>query len=168
MISPKSEAARFTFLLLGAVVFVLDQLTKWLLMAWLASGETRTVIPGLFNLTHLRNRGAAFGLLSESDSPWTAGLLVALSLMVLLLVLQWLWRRPLASSYGLGLGLILGGAGGNLCDRLRAGSVVDFLDLHLGPYHWPAFNLADSAIVLGAGWLIYLSWGEKGLRPGGR
>ena len=148
-----SVSARGAYFLLVVGVFLLDQGSKALVARTLALGETRRVLPGFFNLVHVRNPGAAFGLLSNFDSPWVTAFLVAFSVAALALVLSLLWRGP-ARLAGLGLGLIFGGAVGNLFDRLRAGSVVDFLDFHLGGYHWPAFNLADSAIVLGAAALI--------------
>lgn len=141
--------SRASYLLLAGAVFLLDQTSKWVVGQALALGETRRVFPELFNLTHLRNPGAAFGLLSNHDSPWMAAFLIAFSVAALALVATLLWRGP-ARLAGVGLGLVLGGALGNLFDRLRAGSVMDFLDFHLGSYHWPAFNLADSAIVVGA------------------
>ncbi|MBI2956024.1 MAG: signal peptidase II [Acidobacteria bacterium] len=143
-----------SFLLLAAVVLILDQATKWLVAERLALGEIRRVIPSLFNLTRVENRGAAFGFLADSSSSAVNLFLIAFSLAALLLVLFLLWRGPTSAWAGCGLGLILGGAAGNLLDRLRAGTVVDFLDFYWGAYHWPAFNLADSAIVLGAGALL--------------
>ena len=148
-----SLPARPLYLLLALVIFLLDQASKALVARTLAVGELRRVIPGFFNLTHTRNPGAAFGLLSNSDSPWTVAFLILVSVAALALVGSLLWRGP-ARLAGVGLGLILGGALGNLFDRLQAGSVVDFLDFHVGGYHWPAFNLADSAIVVGAAALL--------------
>lgn len=152
--SAPAGSARAFYLLLAVAVFLLDQASKWLVAQALALGEMRRVIPGLLNLTHWRNRGAAFGLFADVESPLAMGFLVAFSVAALLLVFHLLWRGPASALAGWGLALILGGALGNLIDRLRAGSVVDFLDFHVGPRHWPAFNLADSAIVVGAGLLI--------------
>ncbi|MDA2913455.1 signal peptidase II [Acidobacteriia bacterium AH_259_A11_L15] len=148
-----SLRSRTLYLLLALAIFLLDQASKALVARTLAVGELRRVIPGFFNLTHTRNPGAAFGLLSNSDSPWTVAFLILVSVAALALVWSLLWRGP-ARLAGVGLGLILGGALGNLFDRLQAGSVVDFLDFHVGGYHWPAFNLADSAIVVGAAALL--------------
>jgi signal peptidase II len=135
---------------LGAVgVFVADQATKWLITRSIVLHESVTVIPGFFRLTHVVNRGAAFGLLS--DSEWNVAILILFSLVALAVVSTLLWRNShRVSSTGFGLALILGGAVGNLWDRLLDGHVVDFLDFHLNGYHWPAFNVADSAIVIGA------------------
>lgn len=146
--------ARTLYLSLAAIVFLLDQLSKLAVMRALALGETHRIVPGLFNLTHLRNRGAAFGLFADVESVVVLVFLIGFSLAALVLVLVLLCRGTASKLSGWGLGLILGGALGNLFDRLRSGSVVDFLDFHLGPYHWPAFNLADSAIVIGAAVLM--------------
>lgn len=136
--------------MLAAALFLLDQGAKWLVAGSLRLGEVRSIIPGFLNLTHLHNRGAAFGLFADSDSPAVRALLISFSVAALLLVLYLLWRGVSSRWTGCGLGLILGGALGNLLDRVRAGRVVDFLDFHLAGYHWPAFNLADSAVVIGA------------------
>jgi signal peptidase II len=136
--------------MLAAALFLLDQGAKWLVAGSLRAGEIRPVLPGLFNLTYLHNRGAAFGLFADSDSPAVRALLISFSVAALVLVLYLLWRGVNSRWTAWGLGLILGGALGNLLDRVRSGSVVDFLDFHLGGYHWPAFNLADSAVVIGA------------------
>lgn len=152
--SPPAIAVRAFYLLLAVGVFLLDQASKALVAHRLALGETRRLIPGVFNLTHWHNRGAAFGLFADFTSPGVLIFLVGFSAVALVLVLSLLWRGPASPLTGWGLGLILGGASGNLFDRLHAGSVVDFLDFHLGAYHWPAFNLADSAIVVGAAVLM--------------
>ena len=135
---------------LGAVgVFLVDQVSKWLITRNIVLHESVTVIPGFFRLTHVVNRGAAFGLLS--DSEWNVAILILFSLVALAVVSTLLWRNShRVSTTGFGLALILGGAVGNLWDRLLEGHVVDFLDFHLNGYHWPAFNVADSAIVAGA------------------
>jgi signal peptidase II len=154
MMAPGVKLAR-VFYLLGAVgIFLADRLSKWAVLQTLALGENRRVVPGLFNLTHLRNRGAAFGLFADAESTVVVVFLIAFSVAALVLVLVLLWRGTTSAWTGAGLSLILGGALGNLVDRLRDGGVVDFLDFHLGPYHWPAFNVADSAIVIGAAVLM--------------
>ena len=135
---------------LGAVgVFLADQASKWLITQRIVLHDSVTVIPGFFRLTHVVNRGAAFGLLSESE--WNVAILILFSLVALAVVSTLLWRNShRVSTTGFGLALILGGAVGNLWDRLLDGHVVDFLDFHFSGYHWPAFNVADSAIVVGA------------------
>src|ERR1700739_3755504 len=114
------------------------------------------IIPGCFRLTHLENRGAAFGLFADSPSPWKIGTLVLFSVVALVVVSTLLWKNShTVSTTGVGLALILGGAVGNLWDRLTAGHVTDFLLFYVGRYQWPAFNVADSAIVVGATLLVF-------------
>ncbi len=146
---------RWFHLLIALAVFTLDQVTKAVVEASIPVHDIWPVIPGLFRLTHVKNRGAAFGIFADSSSQLKIGMLILLSVLALGIILTLLWRRqPLARRTGAGLALILGGAIGNLFDRLAQGSVVDFLDFYLGSYHWPAFNIADSAIVVGAGLLV--------------
>ena len=109
------------------------------------------MIPGFFYITHVENTGAAFGLFAESTAQWKVAALVTFSLVALIIVTILLWKNSHSvSTMTIGLSLILGGASGNLWDRVVAGHVVDFLDFHNGSYSWPAFNVADSAIVIGA------------------
>ena len=140
---------------LSAVIFCLDRLTKWLIETRLAVWDTVPVIPGFFDIVHARNRGAAFSLFSESNSAWRAFLLIGVSSLALILVGVML-RKPgkLDRATALGLSLILGGALGNVFDRIVYGAVTDFLDFYVGSLHWPAFNVADSAIVVGSGLLL--------------
>ena len=117
----------------------------------IALHDSVNVIPGLFQLSHVQNTGAAFGLFAESNTQWKIGALVSFSVIALIVVTALLWKHSHSlSTTTIGLSLILGGATGNLWDRLASGHVVDFLDFHIGSYHWPAFNVADSAIVIGA------------------
>jgi len=141
-------------LLVALAVFVADQLTKWVIGSAIPLHDSWPVIPGFFRLTHVKNRGAAFGIFADSTSPMKIEVLILLSVVALVVVLLLLWEQPGARRIGLGLALILGGALGNLFDRLAHGSVVDFLDFYLRGFHWPAFNVADSAIVIGAGLLV--------------
>ena len=137
--------------LIAALVVVFDRVAKWVVDRNIALHESVTVVPGFFHLTHVENRGAAFGLFAESPSEWKIAVLVLFSLVALVVVSALLWKNSHAmTTTGVGLALILGGALGNLWDRLLSGQVVDFLDFYVGSYHWPAFNLADSAIVVGA------------------
>ncbi len=140
--------------LIAVLVVVLDRLTKWVVARDIALHDGIQIIPGFFRLTHVENRGAAFSLFADSASPWRTWLLVTFSVVALIIVLTMLWKNSHAmSSTGIGLSLILGGALGNLWDRLATGKVVDFLLFYVGRYEWPAFNVADSAIVIGAGLL---------------
>lgn len=149
--SSEPHAMRKYHFLIAAMVVVFDRLAKWVVDKNIALHESITVVPGFFHLTHVENRGAAFGLFAESPSEWKIAVLVLFSLVALVVVSALLWRNSHAmTTTGVGLALILGGALGNLWDRLLSGQVVDFLDFYVGNYHWPAFNLADSAIVAGA------------------
>ncbi len=162
--SARGRRHRVFSLLLAAGVFLLDQASKWAVTETLSLGESRRVLPGVFNLTYVRNRGAAFGLFADVESRVVLLLLIGFAVVALVLVSGLLWRGATTALTGWGLALILGGALGNLLDRLRHGNVVDFLDFHLGSYHWPAFNGADSAIVVGAA--VLMMEVLRGRRPG--
>jgi len=137
--------------LIALTVFVLDRLTKWLVIRHIVLEDNVPVIPGFFRLTHLENPGAAFSLFADSPSALKTGLLIAVSVTALAVVGFLLWlRRNDFNLTTVALALIMGGALGNLWDRLSDGKVTDFLDFYIGPHHWPPFNLADSAIVVGA------------------
>ncbi|MBV9182312.1 MAG: signal peptidase II [Acidobacteria bacterium] len=146
---------RFHFLIaLG--VLLLDRLTKRLVAKDISLHDSITVIKRVVYITHVENRGAAFGLFNDSPSAWTLGVLVLFSVVALVVVSTLLWRNAHAmTASAVGLSLILGGALGNLWDRLLTGRVVDFLLVYIGSYQWPAFNIADSAIVVGAGLLVF-------------
>ena len=137
---------------LAAVVVAADQATKALVLARFALGERLEIAPFL-NLVFVYNPGAAFSFLSEAGG-WQRPLLVAFALVAAAIVSVLLVRRPRERLLCTGLALILGGALGNVIDRLRFGQVVDFLDFHAAGWHWPAFNVADSAITVGAVLLI--------------
>jgi signal peptidase II len=146
---------RHYHLLIAVLVLCLDRLTKWAVGRNIALHDSIQVIPGLFRLTHVQNSGAAFGLFADSPSQWKIAVLVLFSIVALVIVSMLLWRNSHSmSTTGLGLSLILGGALGNLWDRLVNGRVVDFLLFYIGDHQWPAFNVADSAIVVGAGLLV--------------
>src|SRR5437763_16483810 len=134
--------------LIAVLVVVFDRMAKRVVDKNIALHDSITIVPGFFHLTHVENRGAAFGLFAESPSEWKITVLVMFSLIALVVVSALLWKNSHAmTTTGVGLSLILGGALGNLWDRLVSGQVVDFLDFYIGSYHWPAFNVADSAIV---------------------
>jgi signal peptidase II len=139
------------FFFIAAAVLLLDRLAKWSVASNIPLHDSVTVIPGCFHLTHVENTGAAFGLFAESTAQWKIGALVSFSVIALIVVSMLLWKHSHSlSTTTIGLSLILGGATGNLWDRMLTGHVVDFLDFYVGSYHWPAFNVADSAIVIGA------------------
>lgn len=149
------HANRKYLFLIAAAVVLLDRLTKWIVAKDISLHDSIQIIPGFFKLTHVQNRGAAFGMFDQTPSPWITGILVLFSLAAMLVVSVLLWKNSATfSAPGVGLSLILGGALGNLWDRLFAGRVVDFLDFYIGAYHWPAFNIADTAIVVGACLLV--------------
>jgi len=147
--------ARCVHFLLALIVVLLDRWTKRLVAARIPMFTHIQIIPGFFRLTHTENTGAAFSLFADSPSHWKTALLIAFSLiaMVVVSVLLWKQRRALTIT-GIALSLILGGAVGNLWDRMASGRVVDFLLLYIKQYQWPVFNLADSSIVVGAALLV--------------
>lgn len=149
------NSARTFYLLIALVVVLLDRLTKHLVAQRIPLYSHIQVIPGFLRLTHTENTGAAFSLFADSPTPWKTGLLIAFSVIALLVVGVLLWKNHHAHMFtGIGLSLIMGGALGNLWDRLARGRVVDFLLFYVKRYQWPVFNLADSAIVVGAGLLV--------------
>jgi signal peptidase II len=149
--SAQRDHRPFAFLL-AALIVLLDRLSKLWVVAHIAAGHAIVIIPRVFRITHVLNTGAAFSLFEEARNPETIRwLLVAFSLLAALVVVVLLVRmgRTLSATT-IALALILGGAVGNLYDRMKLGHVVDFLEVHIIHYHWPDFNVADSAIVVGA------------------
>ena len=140
---------------LASIVFAFDRITKRIIETRMSVFDTYTVIPGFFDIVHARNRGAAFSMFADSTSPWRPFFLIGLSLAALVLVAGILRKASnLDKPTAIGLSLILGGALGNVFDRIVSGAVTDFLDFYVGALHWPAFNVADSAIVIGSGLLL--------------
>jgi signal peptidase II len=138
-------------LLIALAVLLLDRITKWAIAQTIPLEDAVNIIPGFFRLTHLENTGAAFSLFADSSSPFRTTLLITFSVAALAVVSVLLWKdRSVFHSGTLALSLILGGAVGNLWDRVSDGKVTDFLDFYIGAHHWPPFNVADSAIVIGA------------------
>jgi signal peptidase II len=133
-------------------IAALDQLTKWIVLNVVMTPPRIVEITDFFNFVLVGNRGVSFGLLS-SDSPWGQPLLIALALALSTMLVFWL-RGADNRLFAGAIGLVLGGAVGNAIDRVNHGAVIDFLDFHLAGYHWPAFNLADSAIVIGVAAII--------------
>ncbi len=150
---------RFGYVLISLVILGLDQITKAAVAARIPLHTSVTVIDGFFDLTHVKNRGAAFGLFASVESPFRALLLNAVAFAVFVGILIYAFKSsPGSTRLQIGLALILGGAVGNLMDRIRFGSVTDFLDFSLGSYRWPAFNVADSAITIGVCLLALDIW----------
>ena len=152
---------------LAAVIFVLDRATKILIQQHVSAWDSLVVIPHFFSIVHTENRGAAFGMFSGSTGAWHNFLLVGLSLAVLVFVGGMLVRPNQARGWILriGLGLIMGGALGNVYDRISTGTVTDFLDFYLGTHEFPSFNVADSAISTGAGLLLLDMWRSRERKP---
>jgi len=140
---------------MALLVVLADRWTKRLVAAHIRMYAHIQIIPRFFQITHTENTGAAFSLFADSQSHWKTGFLIAFSVIAMIIVSALLWKqqRPLTLS-GVALSLILGGAAGNLWDRVASGRVVDFLLFYVRQYEWPVFNLADSAIVIGASLLV--------------
>jgi len=138
------------FTVIAGLVVVLDQITKWLVLVKMPLYHSIPVIPGFFNLTHIRNPGGAFGFMAAGGQGIRNLLFLGVAILAMGLIVYFYRLTPRTRPYlAAALAAIFGGAVGNLIDRLRFGEVVDFLDFFLGAYHWPAFNVADSAISVG-------------------
>lgn len=146
---------RIIAFLLALGVFALDRWSKWMIDKHFGAYDTKTVIPGFFNLVRSQNPGVAFGMFADIASRSRTPVLIVLSVIAVSLLAGMLWRIDrLDTPSAAGLALIFGGAMGNVFDRVRAGSVTDFLDFYAGTYHWYTFNVADASICTGAGLLI--------------
>jgi signal peptidase II len=149
------NSVRALHFLLAFVVVVLDRWSKRLVATHIQMYTHIQVIPGFFRITHTENTGAAFSLFADSPSHWKTAALITFSVVAMIVVSILLWRQTRAFTLtGLAFSLILGGAVGNLWDRVASGRVVDFLLFYVRQYQWPVFNLADSAIVVGASLLV--------------
>jgi signal peptidase II len=144
-----------SFYLIALGIILLDRATKLVIIQTLRLGQGIPVIPGFFDIVFVLNPGAAFGFLATLSDEVRNPLFILISILAVVLIVfyhtRYLRSHRLVS---VALGLVLGGAVGNLIDRLYYGMVVDFLDVHAGPYHWPAFNVSDSAISVGVGLMI--------------
>jgi signal peptidase II len=153
--SPNLSDLRLRAYGIAAAVFALDRLTKWLVETRVSFTDTYKVIPGFFDIVRSENRGVAFGIFNDGTSELRSMVLVAFSLAAVLgvgFVLRKAQHMDRASLWA--FSLILGGAAGNVFDRVVHGRVTDFLELYAGEYHWPTFNVADSAIVIASGLLL--------------
>lgn len=156
----KTSDNRYKILLfVAALSFFIDQVTKWIIVAILPLYKHIVVIPGFFDIVHIQNRGAAFGFLNSHDIQWQFWLFALATLIAMFLIYSISKSSLYNKNLFICLGLIVGGALGNFLDRIRFQAVTDFLDFYLGTWHWPAFNVADVAISLGAigaAFLLYL------------
>jgi len=153
----KEDPRRYLFLA-GVVgtIFILDQTTKALIQRTMRLHESIPVVDRLFSLTYIRNAGAAFGLFADHGNALRMAFFVTISVAAVLFLLTFFAKIPKEARLGrLSVAMVMGGALGNLIDRIRFGEVVDFLDFYVGSYHWPAFNVADSCISVGVTLLIW-------------
>jgi signal peptidase II len=149
------NSARAVHFLLALLVVILDRWSKRLVATHIQMYTHIQIIPGFFRITHTENTGAAFSLFADSPSHWKTAGLITFSAMAMVVVSILLWKQTRALTLtGIAFSLILGGAVGNLWDRVASGRVVDFLLFYVRQYQWPVFNLADSAIVVGASLLV--------------
>jgi signal peptidase II len=152
-------------LIWAGLVLLLDQLSKWWVVKAFALHESRPLIPGFFSLTYITNTGAAFGMLAGEQSLGRQLFFAAVAVVALVvLVLAYREYRDRGPLYPGAIGLVGGGALGNLVDRLRLGHVIDFLDVYYRQYHWPAFNVADSAITIGVALFILAGFRDHKVR----
>lgn len=159
---PSHRLRKSPFLLIALAVLALDQWTKWLIESHLPEQSSHEVIPGLLHISHVRNTGVAFGMFANGGrdgSSWVLSLfgLVALGLIAVL------FHRTSAKDRGLlsALAMVMGGAVGNLLDRISSGAVTDFIAVYLGSYRWPDFNVADSAISIGLVLILFDSFRHR-------
>lgn len=144
------------FIGLALIILLLDQVSKWMVVTHIEAHQTLSVIPGFFSLVLVKNRGMAFGIFSQTRSGFYYYFLLLTTIGAIGVILfSFFWIKSSKKWLTVGLSLILGGAVGNLVDRLRLGYVIDFLDFFLKGYHWPAFNVADSAVTVGTFWLLF-------------
>jgi signal peptidase II len=146
----------YFFVIPALTVILLDQFTKLLVLGKLRVGESISVIDNYFNLVHVHNRGMAFGLMNRPGNDSGHYFFVVATLVAAALLIFWFFKVRGERNWMIpGLSLVLGGALGNLIDRIRIREVVDFLDFYVGSLHWPAFNIADAAITVGTFWIAF-------------
>jgi len=167
MTLPWSLRMRLLYLALSAFLFSLDRVTKTLVVDRLSLHESVSVVEGFFRLTHITNTGALFGLMAGLSSPLRGLIFITVPVLAITLILLFQFHaRENDFLAQVGLSMILGGALGNLWDRVFLGHVIDFLDFSVAGFHWPAFNIADSCICLGVLSLILdLLWRERRVVP---
>ena len=152
----RSTLLRIAYALLTLSVLLLDQTTKAMVVSRMTLWSSAPVVPGFFHITLVRNKGALFGLFQDLPDPYRGTLFTIVPVLAIILMLVFQYRTTIHdTATQTGLALILGGAFGNLVDRLRLGYVTDFLDVFVGDHHWPAFNVADSCISIGVALLLF-------------
>ncbi len=156
---------RIFYFLFILILLAADQLTKAIVAQKIPFLNSKSIIPGFFNLTHIRNRGAIFGFFSQSGSQLLFIMLTLASLAALTFVIFYFLKTPTSERLTLiSLSLILAGALGNLIDRIFRGYVIDFLDFYVKKWHWPSFNISDASITIGAFFIIFIFFFRKGLK----
>lgn len=169
MPASRSIAWRWLTLIIASVLAA-DQATKHAIEKYTSADYLRVVIPGILNLIHTHNPGVAFSLFADSHSPAVRFMLLAFSIAVIIFLFWLLAAERAGGRMGqIGMAMILGGALGNVFDRLTERGVIDFIDLHIQSHHWPTFNIADSAIVIGAALVLlelFRDWGHSSNRQG--
>jgi len=152
--------SRYSTLLLTALFTCLaDQVSKWCIMEYVPRVACITIIQDFLHIVHIRNRGAAFGFLNSPHIDWQIWLFALATFIAVLFIRHLMRTAPISGHlFPFALGMVLGGAFGNMIDRIRFHSVIDFIDVQLGTWHWPAFNIADSGICIGAGITCILMW----------
>jgi signal peptidase II len=147
---PMMGSRKWVLLAVSLAVLIADQATKWAALKWLEYGKGERVVDGFFSLSLTFNKGIAFGVLSDLPDLIRHILIAAATLAALATLIYFMvWRYHADFAAGIALAMIFGGAVGNIIDRLRFGKVVDFLDFYYSSFHWPAFNIADSAVCIG-------------------
>ena len=145
---------RYLPYVISAMVVISDQLTKRIVIDMIEIGQRYIVIPGILDLVHVKNSGMVFGIMQGNNSTPFQLLMIFISILAIVVLIFWIRNSHSKGRQIIYLSLILGGAIGNLIDRVARGAVVDFIDIHIGSRHWPAFNFADSAITLGVVFLV--------------
>ena len=156
---------RIFYFLFILILLAADQLTKAIIAQKIPFLNSKVIIPGFFNLTHIRNRGAIFGFFSQSGSQFLYVILTLVSLTALVFVVFYFFKTPTSERLMItSLSLILAGALGNMIDRIFRGYVIDFLDFYVKKWHWPSFNISDASITIGAVFIIFIFFFRKGLK----
>jgi len=153
---------KIPYLCLAAVIVAADQVSKWLIARSLTVYQSTPVIPGFFRFTHVRNSGAVWGFFSHLSHGWVPKVITLMAILAFLLVIYYFLKLPISCRPEiLAFAFVLAGAIGNITDRIRLGYVIDFIELYLGRFHWPTFNVADTFISAGVVLLAWCIWRGK-------